>query len=63
MKPREERIERVVAVVSTILVVLLFSLSSGLGLLEGVIAYAATGAAVWLVARKTFWGRAAKRLR
>ena len=53
-REREERIEKIVAVVSTILVLTLFLFSAGLGLLEGVLAYAAFGAAVWL------WGKTIK---
>ena len=51
---REERIERVVAVVGTALVVLVFALTAGLGLLEGILAYAAAGTVVFFLARKTF---------
>lgn len=50
-RDREERIEKVVAVVSTVLVLTLFVFSAGLGLVEGVLAYAAFGGAVWL------WGK------
>lgn len=53
-RDREERIERVVAVVGTVLVLLVFTLTSGLGLLEGVIAYAAAGAIMFYLARKSF---------
>jgi hypothetical protein len=53
-RAREERIERVVAVIGTALVVLVFALTAGLGLLEGVLAYAGVGALVFWVARKTF---------
>lgn len=51
---REARIERVVAVVGTLLVLLVFLLTSGLGLLEGVVGYAVVGAMVWVFARRTF---------
>lgn len=51
---REERIERVVAVVGTGLVVLVFSFTAGLGLLEGVLAYAGAGAVMFFLAKKTF---------
>lgn len=51
---REERIERVVAVVSTALVVLVLGGTAGLGLVEGVLAYAVAGAAMFYLARKTF---------
>jgi DNA-directed RNA polymerase subunit RPC12/RpoP len=53
-RDREERIERVVAVVGTGLVVLTFALSAGLGLLEGIAAYAGAGARMFYLARKTF---------
>jgi uncharacterized paraquat-inducible protein A len=53
-RAREERIERVVAVVATALVLLVFSLTAGLGLVEGVLAYAGAGATVFYLARKTF---------
>jgi len=53
-RDREERIERVVAVVGTLLVVTVFALTSGLGLLEGIVAYAAAGAIMFHLARKSF---------
>ncbi len=53
-RDREERIERVVAVVGTILVAGVLALTSGLGLLEGVAAYAGAGAVMFYLARKTF---------
>ena len=60
-RSREERIERVVAIVSTVLVLLVFSLSAGVGLIEGVLAYAVVGGVVWLLAKKTFRRRSANR--
>jgi hypothetical protein len=54
-RSREERIERVVAIVATVLVVLLFALTSGIGLAEGVLAYAAGGALVWVLAKRLFF--------
>jgi hypothetical protein len=51
---REERIERVVAVVASGLVLLVFALTAGIGLVEGVLAYAAVGAAVFVLANRTF---------
>jgi endogenous inhibitor of DNA gyrase (YacG/DUF329 family) len=51
---REERIERVVAVVGSGLVLLVFALTAGLGLVEGVLAYATAGAAVFFLAKRTF---------
>ena len=53
-RAREERIERVVAVIGSALVVLLFAVTTGLGLVEGVLAYAGAGALVFYAARKTF---------
>ena len=53
-RAREEHVERVVAVIGTALVVLVFAFTAGLGLVEGVAAYAAAGAAMFWLARKTF---------
>lgn len=52
---REKRIEQVVAVVSTALVLALFMWGGGLGLIEGVAIYAIAGAAVWYWGKGTFW--------
>lgn len=54
-RTREERIEQVVAIVSTLLVVLVFVMTSGIGLLEGVAAYAVGGALVWFLAKRLFF--------
>ena len=53
-RAREERIERIVAVIGSALVVLVFAVTTGLGLIEGVLAYAGAGALVFYAARKTF---------
>ncbi len=53
-RAREERIEKVVAVIGTVLVVGVLALTSGLGLIEGVLAYAGAGAIILYLARKTF---------
>jgi uncharacterized paraquat-inducible protein A len=53
-RSREERIERVVAVIGTGLVLIVFAFTAGLGLVEGVLAYGAAGAAMFYLARKTF---------
>ena len=53
-RSREERIERVVAVIGTALVLGTFAMTSGLGLLEGIVAYAGAGALMFYLARKTF---------
>ena len=52
---REKRIEQVVAVVATALVLALFMFSGGLGLIEGVLIYAAAGVGVWYWGKGTFW--------
>ena len=54
VRDREERIEKVVAVVGTALVAGVLALTSGLGLIEGVLAYAGAGAVMFYLARKTF---------
>ena len=54
VREREERIEKVVAVIGTALVVLVSLLTSGLGLVEGIVMYAAAGAAMFYLAKKTF---------
>jgi uncharacterized protein (DUF983 family) len=53
-RKREERIEKVVAVVGTAFVVLVFAMTTGLGAIEGVAAYAGAGALMFYLARKTF---------
>jgi hypothetical protein len=52
---REKRIEQVVAVVATALVLALFIWGGGLGLLEGIVIYGVAGVAVWYWGRGTFW--------
>jgi hypothetical protein len=52
---REKRIEQVVAVVSTLLVLGLFLWAGGVGLIEGIIVYAAAGLLVWYWGKGTFW--------
>lgn len=52
---REERIERVVAVISTVLVLAVLLFGSGLGLVEGVLAYVVGGALVWFLAKRLFF--------
>ena len=54
VRDREERIERVVAIVGTALVVVVLGFTAGLGLVEGVLAYAGAGAVMFYLARKTF---------
>ena len=54
-RERETRIERVVAVVSTILVLGVSLFAGGCTVVEGVIAYAIAGAAMWIIAKRTFY--------
>ncbi len=54
VRAREKRIEQVVAVVATVLVVGLVVVTSGATLLEGVAAYAIVGAVMYYLARRTF---------
>lgn len=56
-RERETRIEKIVAVASTILVVTVMVLGGGLGLIEGALMYAAAGLLVWYLAKGTFWSR------
>ena len=53
-RDREERIERIVAVIGTVLVVGVLAMTAGLGLIEGALAYAGAGALMFYLARKTF---------
>lgn len=53
-RERETRIEKVVAVVATALVLLVSGFTLGMGLVEGILAYAGAGALVWFMARRTF---------
>lgn len=54
VRARERRIEQVVAVVATVLVIGLFLVTSGATLFEGIAAYAAVGATMYWLARRTF---------
>ncbi len=54
VRARERRIEQIVAVIGTALVIALFLATSGASLLEGVAVYAAVGAVVFWLARRTF---------
>jgi hypothetical protein len=56
-RDRETRIEQVVAIVSTILVVTVLVLGGGLGIFEGILMYAGAGAVVWYLAKGTFWSK------
>lgn len=52
---RERRIEQVVAIVGTALVLGLFLTTSGASLLEGIAAYAVAGAVMYFLAQRTFF--------
>ncbi len=54
-RERERRIEQVVAVISTILVLGVSLFAGGCTIVEGVIAYAVAGAVMWMAAKKTFF--------
>jgi hypothetical protein len=54
VRARERRIEQVVAIVATALVLGLFIATSGFSLLEGVAVYAVAGAVMYWLARRTF---------
>ncbi|MGD1026651.1 hypothetical protein [Candidatus Binatus soli] len=54
VRAREKRIEQVVAVVGTVLVVGLVVVTSGATLVEGIAVYAIVGAVVYYLARRTF---------
>jgi len=53
-RERETRIEKVVAVISTLLVVSLSVFMGGCNVVEGILAYAAAGALIWYWGRRTF---------
>jgi hypothetical protein len=54
VRAREKRIEQVVAVVGTVLVVGVALVTSGATLIEGVAVYAIVGAVMYYLARRTF---------
>ena len=56
-RQREEKIEKVVAIISTFLVVTVLVLGGGFGVIEGVLMYALAGAAVWYHAKRTYWSQ------
>jgi len=53
-RARERRIEQVMAVVGSMLVLALFLTTTGLDLIEGVVVYSVVGATVFFLARRTF---------
>lgn len=54
VRARERRIEQIVAIVATLLVLGLYLLTSGFSLIEGIAVYAAAGGAMYWLARRTF---------
>lgn len=54
-RQREKRIEQVVAVISTLMVVGVSLLVGGCSIVEGVLAYAVAGAVMWMLAKRTFF--------
>jgi hypothetical protein len=58
---REKRIEQVVAVISTLLVVGVSLVVGGCNLVEGIVAYAVTGAVMYALAKRTFFEKGADR--
>ncbi len=55
VRARERRIEQVLAIVASALVLALFVFTSGIGLVEGVAVYAGVGATIFFIARRTFF--------
>ncbi len=55
MRARERRIEQVVAILASALVLTLFVFTRGIGLVEGIVVYAGVGAAIFFLARRTFF--------
>ncbi len=53
-RDREEQIEKVVAVISTVLVLALSLFAGGCSIVEGFLVYAVAGVAVWYWGRGTF---------
>jgi hypothetical protein len=54
MRLREKRIEQTVAIIGSALVLAFVLFTAGVSLLEGVVVYAAVGAVVFFLARRTF---------
>jgi hypothetical protein len=55
VRARERRIEQAVAIVATAMVLALFLFTRGASLVEGIAVYAAVGAVVFFLARRTFF--------
>ena len=54
VRARERRIEQIVAIVATLLVLGLYLVTSGFSLIEGIAVYAAAGGVMYWLARRTF---------
>ncbi|MDO8431136.1 MAG: hypothetical protein Q7S58_01865 [Candidatus Binatus sp.] len=54
VRARERRIEQVVAIIGTALMLGVMLVTSGVTLLEGIAAYAVVGAVIYYLARRTF---------
>jgi len=54
-RARETRIDQVVAIISTILVLGVSLFVGGCSVVEGALAYAVAGAIMWVLAKKTFY--------
>ncbi len=54
MRARERRIEQVVAIIGTALMLGVMLVTSGVTLLEGIAAYGVVGAVMYYLARRTF---------
>lgn len=54
VRAREKRIEQIVAVIGTVMVVGVVLVTSGATLVEGAAAYAIVGGAIYFLARRTF---------
>ena len=55
VRARERRIEQVVAILASALLLTLFVFTSGIDLVEGIAVYAGVGAAIFFLARRTFF--------
>lgn len=54
-RQRENRIEKIVAILSTLLVIGVSVFAGGCTITEGVAAYAVAGGIMWMLAKKTFF--------
>jgi hypothetical protein len=54
VRAREHRIEQVVAIIGTLLMLGVMLVTSGVNLFEGIAAYAIVGAVMYYLARRTF---------